>query len=74
MFSKNVGSTDRGIRIVLGVAMIAAFFMLNGTTGWHYLYLLGIVPLVTGLFGSCPLYSALGTSTCPVEDRKKEPL
>ncbi len=74
MFAKNIGSTDRSIRIVLGIAMIAAFFMMNGTTAWHYVYLLGIVPLITGLAGSCPLYAMMGISTCPVENHEEEPL
>ena len=34
---------------------------------WHYAKLIGIVPLLTGLFGTCPLYSILGVSTCPMK-------
>jgi len=61
MLQKNVGSVDRILRIVLGAAMILAFFLVEGTYSW--LYLLGIIPLVTGLMSSCPLYSILGIST-----------
>jgi len=65
MLQKNVGSVDRILRIVLGAAMILAFFLVEGTYSW--LYLLGIIPLVTGLMSSCPLYSILGISTCKKE-------
>jgi hypothetical protein len=34
--------------------------------GWHWVGLLGMVPLVTAFFRSCPLYVALGISSCPV--------
>jgi hypothetical protein len=34
---------------------------------YRWAFLLGIVPLATGLLGSCPLYSILGISTCPVK-------
>ena len=33
-------------------------------SSWGYL---GIVPLLTGLIGSCPLYTLFGFSTCPVK-------
>jgi len=65
MLQKNVGSIDRILRIVVGAAMILAFFMVEGKYSW--LYLLGIIPLVTGLMSSCPLYSILGISTCKKE-------
>ncbi len=68
MFSNNVGSIDRILRIVVGAALIAAFFFTSGGS-WHWLYLIGIVPLVTGLMGSCPLYRLFGFSTCPVARR-----
>jgi hypothetical protein len=67
MFSKNIGSIDRLLRIVVGLALLAAFFLTPATSGWHYAYLIGIVPLLTGLMSSCPLYSILGISTCPIK-------
>lgn len=66
MFKNNVGGIDRIIRIVAGLALLAAFFLTTGGA-WHWLYLIGIVPLATGLMGSCPLYSILGLSTCPMK-------
>ena len=65
MFSRNVGTIDRVLRIVLGLALLAGFF-LNADASLRWLYLIGIVPLLTGLFGTCPLYRVFGFSTCPV--------
>lgn len=65
MLKTNVGTADRIIRVVLGLALILGFF-LNPEAGWRWLYLIGIVPLVTGLVGSCPVYSLLGISTCRI--------
>lgn len=60
---RNMGSMDRVIRVVVGLALLAGFF-LNTTADWRWLYLLGIVPLITGLVGTCPMYSILGVNTC----------
>jgi CHASE2 domain-containing sensor protein len=60
MFSTNVGGTDRGIRIAVGLALIVA--AATGTlSAWAWI---GVVPLLTGLVGTCPLYSILGIKTC----------
>ena len=61
MLAKNVGSIDRLLRIILGVALIALAAL--GKIGpWGYI---GVVPLLTGLMSSCPLYSLIGVNTCP---------
>ena len=58
---KNVGSIDRGLRIAGGLLLIA--LALAGAIGvWGYL---GLVPLLTGWFNYCPVYSLLRISTCP---------
>ncbi|MHC0055013.1 YgaP family membrane protein [Actibacterium sp. D379-3] len=67
MFKKNVGTTDRVIRIVVGLALIAGFF-LNAEASLRWLYLIGIIPLVTGIFATCPVYSIFGFKTCPMSD------
>lgn len=55
----NEGTLDRTIRIILGVALIALVF-----TGPHTLWgLVGVVPLLTGLVGFCPLYRLVGIDT-----------
>ena len=66
MLKKNVGTVDRVLRIILGIVLIALWFTYRDASyGW--LFLLGIIPLVTGLISSCPLYSILGLSTCPLK-------
>jgi Protein of unknown function (DUF2892) len=62
LFARNEGTIDRVVRIVLGIALL--YFAFTGRGVWGYI---GIVPLLTGLMGSCPLYSALGLNTCPVK-------
>lgn len=64
MFTKNIGSTDRILRILLGAGLLLWFFFDQGTGAWHYAKLIGIIPLLTGLTSSCPLYSVFGMSTC----------
>ena len=54
----NVGSTDRIIRIVVGLALIV--WALMGGPAWAWI---GVLPLVTGLIRVCPAYSILGMST-----------
>ncbi|MFP7672993.1 DUF2892 domain-containing protein [Marivita sp. S0852] len=64
MFEKNVGTVDRTVRIVVGLALLVAFFAGVGGS-WNWLFLIGIVPLVTGLTKTCPAYSLFGIRTCP---------
>ena len=64
--TKNVGGLDRILRIVIGAALILGFF-LNSANGYNWLYLIGIVPLATGLMSSCLLYKVFGFSTCPMK-------
>lgn len=63
MFARNVGTIDRAVRIVVGLALIAGFF-LNPEASLRWLYLIGIVPLATGVLGTCGLYSVIGINTC----------
>jgi len=67
MFATNVGSVDRILRVVVGAALLIWFFMDQGGGALHYAKLIGIVPILTGIFGTCPLYSILGLSTCPMK-------
>jgi hypothetical protein len=59
----NVGGIDRTLRIVVGIVLLALFFVLDGPA--RYVAILGLVALGTGLLSFCPLYSVLGISTCP---------
>ncbi|KHK93053.1 YgaP family membrane protein [Novosphingobium malaysiense] len=60
MFKVNVGTVDRAMRIILGIVLLALVFV-GPKTPWG---LIGIIPLVTGLFRTCPLYSLFGIRTC----------
>ena len=59
---KNEGGLDRVLRVVAGLAVLSLAFV-GPKTPWAYL---GLVPLLTGALGYCPLYSLLGINTCPV--------
>jgi hypothetical protein len=61
-FARNESTLDRTVRVVLGLALLYLAF--SGRAAWGYI---GIVPLITGALGSCPLYSLFGISTCPVK-------
>ena len=65
---KNVGSIDRAIRSLVGIALLAAFFLggVQGTLGIVAL-VAGIVMLGTAAIGWCPPYSLLGINTCGVK-------
>jgi len=58
---KNVGSTDKIIRIIAGIAILSLFFILKGNA--RYFALLGFVPIITAFVGFCPLYALLGIKT-----------
>lgn len=60
---KNVGTVDKVIRIILGLALIALVFV-GPQTPWGWI---GIILLATGLIGICPLYSVFGINTCPTK-------
>jgi hypothetical protein len=57
---KNVGNVERVIRVVLGLILISLAFV-GPANLW---FLLGLVPLLTGMLGTCPPYQMLGINTC----------
>jgi Protein of unknown function (DUF2892) len=67
MLKTNEGTVDRALRVIVGVALLAWFFFDQGAGFWHYAKLIGVVPLLTGLVGTCPVYTMLGISTCPMK-------
>jgi hypothetical protein len=59
----NEGTIDRVLRIAIGILLLSLTYThAIGTWGW-----IGMVPLLTGLIGWCPLYTVLGISTCPMK-------
>ena len=59
--TRNEGTIDRSVRIVLGLVLLSLVFV-----GPHTLLgLIGLVPLLTGVVGFCPLYRVIGMRTCP---------
>ncbi len=58
----NVGSVDRILRVVIGIGLLALFFVLDAPL--RYIGLVGLVPLATAAFNWCPLYTLLGINTC----------
>ena len=59
----NEGNLDRALRVIAGAGILSLAFI-GPQTAWGYV---GLVPLITGLVGHCPLYSLLGLNTCPVK-------
>lgn len=61
MLTHNESSIDRVVRIVVGIVLLSLVFV-GPKTPWA---LFGVIPLLTGLVGFCPLYRLIGLSTCP---------
>ena len=59
---RNIGTMDRALRVIAGLAILATLIYVEGPLRW--LGLVGLVPLATGLSGYCPLYAPFGFTTC----------
>ena len=59
---KNEGTLDRMFRGVVGLGLLSLIFV-GPQTMWG---LVGLIPLLTGAFGFCPLYKVFGLDTCPL--------
>jgi PPE-repeat protein len=71
--TSNVGSADRAIRFVLGVALIALGLMHVFTGGLAIAaYAVGAIALLTGTIGFCPAWSVFGISTCPLKAKESK--
>ncbi len=65
LFKNNVGKIDRIIRIVLGIILIAnVFYAFHHPIGW-----LGVVLIITGIAGKCPLYTLLNINTKSLSEK-----
>lgn len=60
--STNEGNVDRMLRIGMGFVLLS-LTILGPKTWWG---VVGLVPLITGYLGFCPLYHLFGISSCPV--------
>lgn len=58
---KNVGNTERIIRIVAGLLVLSLLFFVDGNL--KYLGFIGLIPLITGILGYCPLYAIFKVNT-----------
>ena len=66
--SVNMGAFDRIVRFVIGLGLLAYAVPIGFAPGsWNWLGWIGVVPLVTAIFGNCPLYTLIGVSTCPTK-------
>ena len=66
--TRNVGGIDRILRIIVGLALIAFALGVIGkgsSYAWHGW--IGVVPILTAVFGFCPIYPLLGMNTCPMK-------
>ena len=64
LFPRNEATVERIIRVLVGIGLLSLVFV-GPQTPWGWI---GLVFLVTGLIGSCPLYTVLGISTCPLKE------
>jgi len=65
LLKNNVGKVDRIIRVILGILLIGnVFFALQHPIGW-----IGVILVLTGIAGICPLYSLLGLNTRSAAER-----
>lgn len=64
-FARNEHPIERVVRVALGVGLLA-ITQVGPQTPWGWL---GVIPIATGLLGTCPLYSLVGINTCPVSKR-----
>ncbi|MFG6433661.1 YgaP family membrane protein [Roseateles sp. LYH14W] len=65
---QNVGLIDRTARVLLGLGLVTAAW-LGAVGGWGWI---GLLPLLTGLLGSCPAYLPFGFSSCAMKDAADE--
>lgn len=58
----NEGTLDRALRVIAGLILIGLTLThVIGVWGW-----IGLIPLIAGAVGFCPLYAILGIRTCPM--------
>ena len=65
LLARNTGNVDRVIRVIIGAVLVGNVFVgLQTVVGW-----IGLILIITGLFGTCPVYSLLGVDTRTVGEK-----
>ncbi len=64
---KNVGSADKVIRWIVGLALLSIIYWVDSP--WRWIGLIGFIPILTGSINYCPLYSVIGVSTAKKEEQ-----
>ena len=67
---KNVGSTDKVIRWIIGLLLISMIFWVHSS--WRWVGLIGFIPILTGSINYCPLYQVIGISTAKKPDQPQQ--
>jgi len=67
LFTRNEGTVDRALRVIFGLVLISLVFV-GPKTVWGWI---GLIPLITGLTGSCLAYNVFGWDTRSMKDRSK---
>ena len=65
LLPRNEGTVDRALRVIVGLGLLSLVFV-GPQTPWGWI---GLLPLTTGLVGSCPAYTAFGWSTCGMKGK-----
>ena len=64
----NVGMIDRVVRTIVGFVFIAYALRIGfPETGWNWVGWIGVIPILTAIFGYCPAYNLFGLSSCPAK-------
>jgi hypothetical protein len=61
LLPQNEHVVERVVRVVVGIGLVSLVFV-GPQSPWG---LIGLLPIATGLLGSCPAYTIFGVSTCP---------
>lgn len=64
--TKNIGNTERVIRIIVGLGLLSLIFLLEGNARWWGL--IGLGPIATAVIGYCPPYAWFGINTCAKQE------
>ena len=65
LLPRNEHAIDRTLRILLGITILS-LTVIGPQTAWGFL---GLIPLATGIAGSCPVYTLFGVTTCRMKTK-----